>query len=76
MFKYLKEGRLFSILDKYIKAKQFMELLSLHINDLESNINSSLSLRFRTVYETNLKERFTFCIDWTLQNTIKSSILE
>lgn len=44
-----------------------MELLSLHINDLESKINSSLSFRFRTVYETNLKERFTFFIDWTLQ---------
>lgn len=50
-----------------------MELLSLHINDLESKINSSVSFRFRTVYETNLKERFTFFIDWTLQKQLNQA---
>lgn len=50
-----------------------MELLSLHINDLESKINSSVSFRFRTVYKTNLKERFTFFIDWTLQKPLNQA---
>lgn len=95
---YIRKGRsCFSILDKYIRAEQLMELFTLPINfadltndfdivncrafkqfsiNMESHIILSPSLRFCTVCETNVSERFTFCVDWTMQNTIKSSILE